>query len=110
MNTVKPITFEPFRYKQESNKGSETYWIDLLDHEGNGSCSCPDFEIRRQYNIKNGKPLYSSDTRCKHVNCAANLWAIQSLKFFSEILTKEGSSSLKAGALTLANQIHKIII
>ena len=105
MSRVIPITGEPFRYNFNSSTSEEIYTVDLLENNGSGACSYADFSIRRQFNIKNGEPLFTDLTQCKHVKEAQRHYASQSCRFFSDILLSEESTG-KEGAMHLTKLIH----
>ena len=60
----------PLRYlvKASSLEGS-VYLVDLGDFDGNGSCTCRDFEIRRKKRLKEGAKRGPA-TQCKHIATA----------------------------------------
>ena len=106
MSKITPIEGEPFRYNCKSSTSEEIYTIDLLENQGSGSCSCQDWTIRRQFNIKNGEPLHTDKTQCKHCKEAQRHFASQACKFFSDILNSEESTG-RDGAMHLTNLIHQ---
>lgn len=60
------------------------HFVDLLEYNGNGECSCPHFQIRCQRHYKdNGRVVVNhgmpNATRCKHINTAMMYFADQML-------------------------------
>jgi len=87
---VKLILGEPLRYFVESSKeGEPDYLVDLSAYSGNGECNCKNFVIVKQKNIKTGKPLYSTHTRCKHIKRAVEYFANSTLKEISHEILKQ---------------------
>ena len=80
-HAVKPLQDDPFCYTVESwtSKHQKEYLVDVLDNDGNGSCSCPDFKGVCQRNLKEhgehveyGVPGAPDKrrTQCKHLYLA----------------------------------------
>ena len=49
----------------KSRPGSR-YRVDLLANKGAGQCACRDWEIRRWPAIRDGKPMGTKETLCRH--------------------------------------------
>ena len=94
---AEPIRGEALRYTVHSETvGDETHVVDLTENDGNGACSCRDFETRRGPNYhRNGKVIveYGRDdkgkvikeaTRCKHLNAAF-------LQFATDVAKEHGT-------------------
>ena len=87
-------------YVHSQTHGDETHVVDLLENDGNGACSCRDFETRRGPNYhKNGKQIveYAKDekgkvvagaSRCKHINAAV-------FQYANDMLRREAAHATK---------------
>ena len=72
---VRPVLGEPLRYWVESSVENEPHLVDMLEHNGNGQCSCMHFQVRCQtaYRLNDYRIVnhgYPNATRCKHINTA----------------------------------------
>jgi hypothetical protein len=88
-----PIKGEPFRYYVHSETvGNETHVVDLASNNGNGECSCTDFQMRRGPNLnknggvtvhyyldKDGK-VGKDATTCKHIHSAMLEFAVHTAR------------------------------
>jgi len=83
MTGVYPVQGRPLCYLVDSrNRGGRTeeglsiqHLCDLTDFNGNGSCTCGDFQCRVVANMKKPHELLSNETLCWHLRRAhlANL-------------------------------------
>ena len=62
----------PWRWTCDSSESGEAHLVDLLGENGNGECSCKDFQIRRRPKLREGHAS-SRFTRCKHIDLARDL-------------------------------------
>ena len=77
---VQEIQAEPLRYLVESwSDPTRPYLVDLAENHGNGACSCKDFVTRRQPAIRQGSPLFTRATSCRHVVAARKHFTIKTL-------------------------------
>ncbi len=87
---VQAIPGESMRYWVESWQSADTqHTVDLLEHDGNGQCSCRDF-LRCLRNMKDGHKKipygypglpHPNRTQCRHIYCAR-------MKFTADVLTE----------------------
>ena len=69
---VMPIDGELLRFHVRSRTDSRvTYMIDLSSFDGNGVCSCDDFQFRKQPRLRAGAEP-SDSLRCWHLRQARN--------------------------------------
>lgn len=68
MNLMKVEQVDAYRFRVSSQTGTGTYFVDLLENRGNGKCDCPDFQTRRQHNLKAGHR--GPECQCKHIRAA----------------------------------------
>lgn len=73
---------------RSDDKPGKRYRVDLLANAGAGHCACPDFGIRRQPAIDEGKPIWTKATSCKHTRRAA--WHVIRTTFPAMAKEKEG--------------------
>lgn len=91
---VAPIPNEALRYYCESwTSPQRPHLVDLSDHFGNGSCSCKDFITRRQPAIRDGKPLFTQATTCRHIQAAHRYWLKHSLEHAAETINAQKTST-----------------
>jgi hypothetical protein len=79
------------RFRVESESGHGTYFVDILENQGKGRCSCPDFECRIAP-IYSGKKQAPANTptfiaACKH-QLRVKLFIAD--KFIAEMLKQKG--------------------
>lgn len=78
---VSPIEGEPFRFKCESwETPDQPHTVDLLAYGGNGECFCVSFCAVKREAIKNGSPLFSGETMCRHIIAARDYMINEILK------------------------------
>lgn len=68
---VEGIDGEPLRFRVRSSSfPNAAHIVDLSEHGGSGLCLCTDFLLRREVAIKQGAPLFTRQTQCKHILAA----------------------------------------
>jgi hypothetical protein len=67
---VYPIQGRPLCYYVDSRSGGEQHFVNLTDHNGNGSCVCGDWSCRCVANMKKPHSLLSNETMCEHIRAA----------------------------------------
>lgn len=81
---VEAIEGELGRYRVQSKTDPENpHLVDLLEYQGNGECSCPDFYFDKRGNLKAGQTPQTKHTMCRHIMIARTKWANDSLKYCS---------------------------
>ena len=77
---VQPVAGEALRYFVESWSNPKLpYLVDLSENHGNGACTCKDFQTRRQVAIREGHPLFTRETSCRHLIAARKHFTIRTL-------------------------------
>jgi hypothetical protein len=86
---VEEVPGELLRYRVESwSNPDEPHLVDLAEHECSGACSCESFSFTKSKAIKEGKPLHTRLTQCRHVRAARRFFAVKLLR---EIALKRGT-------------------
>lgn len=75
MSNTRPVEGEPLRYWVDSSEEGLPHLVDLMEHKGNGECSCPHFRMRCLMRLREtggGTIIYGepNSTRCKHIHTA----------------------------------------
>ncbi len=84
---VKPIEGEELRFYAESwSDPKNPHLCDLSFFEGNGRCSCKDFDTRRGVAIRAGKPMFSRATSCRHLIAVRVYWMQDELRKRAKLL------------------------
>lgn len=84
---VTEIPNEALRYYVESSSQPEfPYLVDLSENEGNGACTCADFQARRWPAIRDGHDLFTRETSCVHIMAARRHWTIATLGEISRMV------------------------
>ena len=79
---VAEIPGELMRFRVESwSNPQKPHLVDLLARKGFGECSCTDWVTRRAVNARNGAPMGTDETMCRHVKVAR-------LYFLNKLLVK----------------------
>jgi hypothetical protein len=79
---VTPITGEPTRFFVASDSVAEPHLVDLSEYQGNGACSCEQFQFRLQGTLDTGGRDWSEkqSLRCKHLRRAILTYALMKLE------------------------------
>lgn len=67
MNVPTPVYGRPLCYYVPSRQGATDHFVNLTDHQGNGSCTCGDFSCRVVANMKQPHELMTDATLCHHL-------------------------------------------
>lgn len=67
MSGITPVHGRPLCYYVDSRKGGEQHFVNLTDFDGNGSCTCGDFQCRVVANMKKPHELLTDATLCHHL-------------------------------------------
>lgn len=67
--TVHQIDGEPYRFFVDSDRPvADRYLCDLEEYDGNGWCSCKNFEMKHQPKLVRGdRAQKEEDLKCKHL-------------------------------------------
>lgn len=83
---VEAIKGEPLRFYVKSDSDRLPYLVDLLLNSGNGACSCKSFQCSKSPAIKEGKPLHTHYTMCKHIIRCREYYTMHTLKNLARLI------------------------
>lgn len=102
---VQPVAGEALRYLVESWSNPKLpYLVDLSENHGNGACTCKDFQTRRQVAIREGHPLFTRETSCRHLIAARKHFTIQTLTDCAALVKAQERAPRRTEQTSHANQ------
>jgi hypothetical protein len=66
---VKATHHEEFTFFVTSDAGKPDYIVDMLEYDGIGKCTCPDFACKKEPRLVAGERTKAF--RCKHIRAAS---------------------------------------